>query len=239
MTSWITNPPGTGSGSGIDPALLDAKGDSIRASADNTPARNAVGDNEQIEYADSSKTLGSRWGPVRDARDRLWAPSGAIAQTFPRAATWANSSILSSGRLSLAGGMVLPKGVAVTNLTAVSATTALGTGVNQWFCLVDQSGNVLSKTVDDTSAAWAANTAKTLALSSPYTPSVDIAVYLGVMVNGTTVPTLFAIVSAGAFPVIAPVLGVRSTTGLTNPASLVATVSLAGTHDPCFYGYVT
>jgi hypothetical protein len=43
-------------------SLVDAKGDIIAASADNTPARLAVGTDGQILYADSGETTGLRWG---------------------------------------------------------------------------------------------------------------------------------------------------------------------------------
>lgn len=43
-------------------SLLDAKGDLYAASADNTPGRLAVGSNAQVLTADSTQTLGVRWG---------------------------------------------------------------------------------------------------------------------------------------------------------------------------------
>lgn len=45
-------------------ALVDAKGDLITATADNTPARLAVGSNGQALLADSTQTTGLRWGSV-------------------------------------------------------------------------------------------------------------------------------------------------------------------------------
>jgi len=49
-------------GGGIAGSLVDAKGDLIAASADNTPDRLAVGSDGQILYADSGETTGLRWG---------------------------------------------------------------------------------------------------------------------------------------------------------------------------------
>jgi hypothetical protein len=48
--------------SGIQPTLVDAKGDLIGASADNTPARVPVGADGQVLIADSSQASGVRWG---------------------------------------------------------------------------------------------------------------------------------------------------------------------------------
>jgi hypothetical protein len=47
-----------GSASAINPTIVDAKGDIVTASADNTPARLAVGNNGETLVADSSQTTG-------------------------------------------------------------------------------------------------------------------------------------------------------------------------------------
>ena len=49
--------------SSVDPlTILDAKGDLISATADNTPARLAVGTNGQVLIADSTASTGLKWG---------------------------------------------------------------------------------------------------------------------------------------------------------------------------------
>jgi hypothetical protein len=52
---------------GIQPTLLDAKGDLISATANDTPARLAVGTNGQVLTADSTASTGIKWA----------APAGA------------------------------------------------------------------------------------------------------------------------------------------------------------------
>ena len=48
----------------IAPTIVDAKGDLIAATADNTPARLAVGTNGQILQADSTTATGLKWATV-------------------------------------------------------------------------------------------------------------------------------------------------------------------------------
>jgi len=53
-----------GSASAISPTLIDAKGDLIVGSADNTAARLAVGTNNHVLTADSAATNGVKWAAV-------------------------------------------------------------------------------------------------------------------------------------------------------------------------------
>lgn len=173
------------------------------------------------------------------ARTGGWLPSGAIAETFPRHLCM-NTLGLVSGRLQLGGGIVIPGGRTVTSISVFAHSTGATTPTNQWFCLVDRSGNVLAKTVDDTTTAWAGNTVKTLNLSSTYTPTNAIEVYVGVVVVAATPPSLSrpgsapgsAIGSGGGF-------GDSANTGLTNPASLGATVSGVPPGQSAFYAYIS
>jgi len=75
---------------------------------------------------------------------------------------------LATGTLVMCG-IDLPGGMLINNITFVSGATAAGTPLNQWFALYD--GSTLKKlavTADDTTTAWAANAAKTLAISGGY-----------------------------------------------------------------------
>lgn len=181
-------------------------------------------------------------GPAGLARTVLnrnpWRPTAAIVENVPRALiAGANLSALTSGTLLVVGGLVLPPGTEVNNISFMSGTTAGATLTNQWFCLLDQSRNVILKTADDTSTAWAANTVKTKALSSTYAVTSETALYVGILVAATTVPSLRGMTIDSNLAGLATILCGNSTTGLTNPASLGATAAAitAGGNLPWCY----
>lgn len=173
-----------------------------------------------------AKTTGVSAGSVgRDAlkpsaRD-MWLPTtpAAVAQNYPYGlATSAAVGLLSTGRLGIVGGITLPAGVPVNAITFVSGSTALVTGTNQWFALYNPTTRALIRqTADDLATAWAAGAAKTLALSSAYTPAVDERVWVGIMVAAATVPTLAGVAPVNGMAFAPAAFGV-SNTGLTTTA---------------------
>ena len=73
---------------GIQPTLLDAKGDLIAASAADTPQRLAVGSNDQVLTADSSTATGLKWAtPSSSSGPAFSAKRATSNQTFS-SATW-------------------------------------------------------------------------------------------------------------------------------------------------------
>lgn len=75
--TWVT----TDDANAIQNAIVDAKGDLIAATANDTPARLAVGNNGETLVADSSTTTGLRWqGAYAAGRNFLINGDQAIAQ---------------------------------------------------------------------------------------------------------------------------------------------------------------
>lgn len=165
--------------------------------------------------------------------------SGALYETIDRdLCDEVNTALLSSGRLSLQA-IYLPAGVTINSISFWSATTAGATLTNQLFGLFDSSYNLLRSSVNDTSTAWAANSRKTLALTSAFTTTYSGIHYLGIMVAATTVPTIKGNTAktGGQLNAGAPTMGGTSTTGLTT--ALPATAAAPGTVTTSFWGCVS
>jgi hypothetical protein len=179
--------------------------------------------------------LNTGWIAVGDAPLK---PSAAAYESIPRQSANGNIAALTSAQLTLFA-VYLPAGAVVSSITAVSGATALATGSNQWFALYDSGLNKLAVTSDDTSAAWAANAAKTLAFASPFVATYSGLHYLGVMVKATTVPTLVGTAAQVGVVGLAPKLAGTSTAGLTNPASAPSVAAALTALSATVYGYVS
>lgn len=155
--------------------------------------------------------------------------TGTIAESIPRhLCPEANLAILTSGTLRMVG-VYLRAGQVVTNISFCSATTAAGTPTNQFFALYDRECMKLAETANNTTTAWAANTIKTLALTSPYTVPISAPYLIGIMVTATTVPTLKGISRTSGIIISGPaVIGFNSTSGLTTSLPASAFLSTTG-----------
>lgn len=173
---------------------------------------------------------------ISDARERLWLPGGVVAQNMERYLASDNVAAAASGTLLMAGRLVLPKGRPTSKITVISGTMAGATLTHQRFGYYRAVDRVkLAETADDTSTAWGADTAKELALTAPYTPGEDVAVYVGILVTATTPPSysgrnVKSTAISGLYT--NPKLGASSDTGLDGtslPATAAALTALVGT----------
>lgn len=162
--------------------------------------------------------------------------SGALASTYDRGQgpLNGNRAELSTGRISVYR-VFLPKGITINTITFFSATTALSVGANQWFGLFNNTFGKLAVTADDTSTAWAANTAKTLTISGGFVTTYSGLHFLGCMVKATTVPTLQGIPTSGD-PLVGTVkVGGVADSSLTNPASCPSTLTFSSSSSNLVY----
>jgi hypothetical protein len=167
------------------------------------------------------------------------ARTGALAENHPRDDVNTNALVIASGTLRLSA-IWLPKGLVVTNLAFVSGATAAASLTHWWFALLDSSFTYLRSTADQTSTAWAASTEKIVALASTFTTTYEGVYHVGVMVAGTTPPSLVGKTAIQAIPAgLTPILAGNSNTGLTTPQTdgTVATTPAAGINP--HYAYVS
>lgn len=179
-------------------------------------------------------------GSIAERGRQLQMRTGAISETMPRVAFQGAYQTLVAGQMQLMA-IPLTAGTVVTNIVFMSGSTAGASMTNQWFALYSPALAKIAVTNDALTAAWAANTEKSLALSAAYTIPTDGLYYIACMVAGTTPPSLLGATALNTvYGNLAPVLAARDTTntGRTNPASAPATTTLAASAS-FLYAYVS
>lgn len=158
-------------------------------------------------------------------------PTGTIAETMPRElCPEVNTTAGASGTLFMQA-IYLKAGQLVSNITIASATTAIGTPTNQFYALYDANRNLLAQSANQTTAAWAANTVRTLAMTTPYRVPTSGLYYIGLLQVATTIATIKGgtAKTGGQLSGAVPILHGTSTTGLTTALPNPAAAITAGT----------
>lgn len=153
--------------------------------------------------------------------------TGTLAETIPRQlCPEVNTTAGASGTLFLQA-IYLNAGTLVSNITIWSATTAAGTPTQGFFALYDGARNLLAQSANFTTEAWAANSAKTKAMTTAYRVPVSGVYYIGLLQVATTIATIKGgtAKTGGQLAAQAPILNGTSSTGLTttlpNPAAAI------------------
>jgi hypothetical protein len=172
-------------------------------------------------------------------------PAGVFRENLPlgRLQVVSNMAALTT-QVMLATAIPLEAGDTVTNLTFLSGATAAGTPTNWWFALYDDSATpaLIAQTADQTSTAWAANTAITKALATAYLVPRSGVYYAAVMVKATTVPTLAGVTLENAAAAGAVVSGqkiIAQTSGSALTDTAPATIATPTTVATVAYVAVT
>ncbi len=138
------------------------------------------------------------------------------------AASQCTSDLAATGTgVAIGTRIFLRKTDVVTYITFVSGNTAAGTPTNWWHALYSPAGALLAQSADQLTGAWAANTAKKLALSSPYTVTADGWYIVATSTTATTVQTLI-----GCAPIVTATASVHTGSvalGFTFGSSLAGT----------------
>lgn len=182
--------------------------------------------------------------PAASLRDKYLKPDIAGYETIPRAGGAINTvTTPTSGTLWLMG-IALPAGYPVSNITFVSNSATI-TPANWWFGLWDSSRVQLALTADQTTAAWAANVAKTLAIAttaagaaSSFTTTYEGMHYLGYMMKAATAPQLMASPLGAGIGSLVPILYGSSDTGQTTPPAFPHTANALTVANFAAYGMV-
>jgi hypothetical protein len=112
--TWVT----TDDANAIQNSIVDAKGDLIGATANDTPARLAVGANGEALIADSTTSTGLKWGYPNAIGCALWNYDGAgttVANNTNTVLSWNNEIFDSNGFHST-----------TTNTSRITIPTGLG-----------------------------------------------------------------------------------------------------------------
>lgn len=157
-------------------------------------------------------TLGRYPRPIADSPVFDWpynALPGVDQDTFVRSnipVYMCTSDLAATGTgVAIGTRIFLRRGDVVTSLTFVSGNTAAATLTAWWHALYDEAGAKLAQSADQGSAAWAANTAKKLPLSAPYTVTADGWYIAATSTTASTVQTLI-----GCAPIVTATAGVHT-----------------------------
>lgn len=157
--------------------------------------------------------------------------TGTIAETIPRElCPEVNTAGPATGTLAMMA-IKLRAGDLVSTIDLWSATTAAGTPTNYNVGLYDVNRNLLAQGTNKTTEAWAANSQKSFAMTTPYRVTVTGTYYIGYYMTATTVATLKGGTArtGGQLNAAAPSIYGTSSTGLTtalpNPAAAITSTT--------------
>jgi hypothetical protein len=159
------------------------------------------------------------------------SPSGMFRENLPlgRLMLASNLSALTT-QVMTSTWLPLETGDIVTSLTFLSGGTAAGTPTNWWFALYDTQATpaLIAQTADQLTAAWAANTAKTLALSAPYLVPKAGVYQASIMMKATTPVTLAGLTlenAAAAGAIVSGQLPLAQTSGSSLTTTAPGTIA--------------
>lgn len=144
--------------------------------------------------------------------------TGVLAETIPREiCPEVNGTIPTASGTLFMQAIYLNAGTLVSNISICSATTAAVTPTNYFFALYSSARALLAVSANQTTTAWAANTYKTLAITTPYRVPTSGLYYIGLMMTATTIITSKAgtAKTGGQLASTVPILHGISSTGLT------------------------
>jgi hypothetical protein len=222
---------------GVPKSTVTAAGDLIVGTASATVSNLPIGSARQVPAVNQAGTA-----LQYQYHDYDWQhPTGTIAATLPRMLAGSNWG-LSSGTMYLTP-IYLYAGQVVSNINFLTTGTAGASLTHQYAVLLSGSASVAA-TADKALTSMAATTPFTWPIatiasgaSTSYTVPTSGIYYVGIVIVGTTMPTLLGFTSAGNIS-LSPRLQWTSTVAST-PASIGTTYSLASQPATFLYNWLT
>ena len=211
----------------IPKSLGTAAGDLIAFSAAGTPVNLAIGTQAgRAVVADPSAANKVSVNNPLSLNDAWVGTTSALLASYDRrwVASILNAGAATSGTLRLFL-IPLPSGLTIGTLTFWAGTTAGASLTHSWAAIFDVNRNKLAVSNDNTSAAWTASTSRAFTFGTPYLVPSSGQYYVGILIAGTTIPTIEAAsVQTTGVRAAAPLPGGNTTdTGLTTPAGCPST----------------
>lgn len=123
-----------------------------------------------------------------------WKPTESKAENFSRLyGDMKNlATILTTKKVYMVAGLILPPDVTFSNIAFYSATQAAEIPTHQWAGIADVNRKILAISADKTTEAWGANTKKTFTFGTAYTQEAgkEAPVYAFLCVTAGTPPSL-------------------------------------------------
>lgn len=160
-------------------------------------------------------------------------PTGMVSETISRLdGAFTAATIVTSQPAYTAVNLV--QGQVVANLTFWSHSTAAATPTHLLFGLADSTGKIVATSADATTAAWAANSAKTLAMTTAYTVPADGLYYVAICSTATTVPTINGLATTAALALQAPAVAFTDTANATTTAFIAGAATKSAGFNPLY-----
>jgi hypothetical protein len=218
--TWVT----TDDANAIQNSIVDAKGDLIAATANDTPARLAVGTNGQVLTADSTAATGVKWATASSNSGFVFINSSSFSASSTVnldsvfSSTYNNYKIVLSATASV-------NGVSIGMRLRTGGTTNSSANYNQ-FQMISAGGNYYASSNSTGNTSWSE---VYYCFSSMPRTSVFLEVYNPFETTYTAVTGIFPKVFSGAPELQTIALGTTVTTSYDGFSLIPASGNITGT----------
>lgn len=164
-------------------------------------------------------------------------PTGANSETVSRLDGAFTAQTIVAGQ-PVYTAIYLLAGQVVSNITFWSSSTAAATPTHLLFGLADATGKIVATSADALTAAWAANSAKTLPMTVAYTVPTEGLYYVVIAESATTLATITGLSTTAALALQAPAVAFTDTANATTTAFIAGAATKSAGFSP-LYAYTS